>query len=127
MRIFILEDDFNRIEVFQKYLSDHELTIVSESNEAIKILEKDCSFDLFYLDHDLGGLIYVDIGVENTGSTVAKYMSDKNIKGTIIIHSFNSVGAKNMLDYLPNAFYVPFNPEFIKRTNEWILFKKEKK
>lgn len=114
MKIFILEDDINRINAFQKYLGNHSLTIVSEAMEAIKILEKDITFDLMFLDHDLGGQIYVDVNEENTGSTVAKYLSGKEFKGQIIIHSFNPIGVQNMINYLPNSLYIPFNIEFLK-------------
>lgn len=117
MRIFILEDNQERIEAFKKYLNSHELTIVSEALEAIKLLEKDLNYDFIFLDHDLGGQIFVNVAEENTGSTVARYLTDKEIKGNIIIHSFNPIGAKNMLNYLPNAYYVPFNIDFLK--SQW--------
>jgi CheY-like chemotaxis protein len=115
MKIFILEDSAERINIFKKYLEKHELTIVSEAIEAIKLLEQSLEYDFFFLDHDLGGQIFVDTKELNTGSTVAEFLKDKDIKGDIVIHSFNNIGASNMLGFLPNAYYVPFNIEFLKQ------------
>jgi CheY-like chemotaxis protein len=109
MRVFILEDFDIRIERFKKMFMDCELTVCKTADEAISILEKDLAFDLFLLDHDLGERIFVSIEDENTGSRVAKFLSDKDVKGQIIVHSCNPIGAKNMLYYLPKATYKPFS------------------
>ena len=115
MKIFILEDSVERINIFKKYLIIHELIIVSEALEAIKLLEKNCEYDYIFLDHDLGGKIFVDSEEENTGMTVAKFLRGKDTKGNIIIHSFNTIGAKNMLAYLPDAHYIPFSVHFLEQ------------
>lgn len=109
MRVFILEDMTIRIDWFRKHYADHELTIATNAQEAIDILAKDLGFELFFLDHDLGDRIFVSTADENTGSRVAKFLSDKEIKGRIIIHSWNPVGAKNMKSYLPSAEYIPIS------------------
>lgn len=54
--------------------------------------------------------MYVDSNDENTGYRVAEFLSDKNVKCKIIVHSWNSQGAKNILRVLPQADYRPFNP-----------------
>lgn len=108
MRFFILEDMNIRIEAFKKWYSEqHELIIATNATEAIDILSKDLNFDVLFLDHDLGDRIFVSTQDENTGSRVAKFLEDKDIKGKIIIHSWNPSGAKNMMSYLPQAIYRP--------------------
>jgi hypothetical protein len=72
-------------------------------------LNEDSNFDVFFFDHDLGDRIFVNSNDENTGYQVAKFMSDKNIKGRVIIHSYNPIGAKNMMNVLPQAVYIPFS------------------
>jgi CheY-like chemotaxis protein len=109
MRIFILEDMQIRINIFKKWYEAHELVIVTNAEEAINILSKDLEWDVLFLDHDLGGKIFVSIKDENTGSRVAKFLCNKSIKGRIIIHSWNPVGAKNMLNYLSYAEYIPIS------------------
>jgi len=110
MRFFILEDMDIRIEAFKKWYGEqHELVIAKNATEAIDILSKDLNFDVLFLDHDLGDRIFVSTKDENTGSTVAQFLEGKDIRGEIIIHSWNSVGAKNMLSYLPQAKYIPIS------------------
>ena len=107
MKILVLEDMETRINYFKQHLEGNNLTIVSTAKDAIDILDKDLEWDYLFLDHDLGNKVFVDINMENTGSTVAKFLSDKNITANIIIHSWNPVGAQNMLYYLPKAKYIP--------------------
>lgn len=74
------------------------------------------SFDIIYLDHDLGGKVYVPSFLPNTGYALAKWISENNIKcKEIIIHSFNPTGAAAMKKVLPQAKLIPFN---LKRNNE---------
>lgn len=110
MRIFVLDDMESRIESFVKwYGHKHELVVAKDADEAITILSKDLAFDVLFLDHDLGDRIFVDVKDENTGSRVAKFLSDKKVEGMIIVHSWNPVGAKNMLAYLSKAIYIPIS------------------
>ena len=82
--------------------------MATTANEAIEILKKGIDFDLISLDHDLGGEVFCSSELENSGYRVAQFLSDKEIKGDIVIHSWNPVGAKNMLNILPKAVYIPF-------------------
>lgn len=109
MRIFILEDMEIRIATFKNWFKGHELIFSKTAQEAIDILGKDLNFEVFFLDHDLGDRIWVSTEDENTGSRVAEFLSDKVIKGRIIIHSWNPCGAKNMMSYLPSAEYIPIS------------------
>ena len=114
MKIFILEDAPERIKIFREVLKGNEIVQVDNAKDAIEILSKDLNFSYFYLDHDLGGEIFVSVDNYNTGTTVAKYLSGKNIEGTIIIHSMNYYGAVAMKGYLPQARIIPFSSEIFR-------------
>jgi len=49
IKIFILEDDDNRIKQFRKNFINADLTIVKNSKDAIKILRKEFPYDYFIL------------------------------------------------------------------------------
>lgn len=117
--IFILEDDETRIEWFKKQLSnDFNLTITSDAVEAVNLLNQH-NFDILFLDHDLKKERQ-DVNDKNTGSYVAKEIKKLNLKVPIIIHSWNPIGAKNMIDVLApiKCIYIPFLHFSIKITNE---------
>ena len=110
IRIFILEDDDNRIRQFRKNFINVELTIIKNSKDAIKILRKQFPYDYLFLDHDLGGQQMVNSG-KNTGYEVAQWLS-KNIlkkpKLALYVHSLNKPGADNIIAELGYGIYVPF-------------------
>ena len=108
MKIFILDDMQERHDACRKKFPDAEIISTYDAKGAIAILSANLSYDLIALDHDLGGKIFISTSEENSGSTVAKFLADKDIKCKIIIHSLNYWGAKNMMSYLPKAEYIPF-------------------
>ncbi len=114
-RIFILEDMVIRQEAFKKTYEGYDLVIIDNAKDAIDFLSKDLNFDIMFLDHDLGNRIFVKSEDENTGYQVAKFLQNKDFKGTIVIHSMNYGGAKNMLSLLPNAQYIPFAMFFLSK------------
>jgi CheY-like chemotaxis protein len=99
LRILILEDDMQRIETFGQKLcvNEHNITYVTTAAEAIRWLDED-EFDLVFLDHDLGGKVYVDTNEKNTGSEVVRHMTQPTyVKSpVVIIHSLNTPAAKSM-------------------------------
>lgn len=112
MNVFILEDDPERIKRFKQMLIGHNLVITDVAWEANEILSQ-MLFDFIFLDHDLGGEQMVDTNVENTGSTVAKHIpSTINRNVQVYVHSFNPIGAQNMLDAMRSqgvgCIYIPF-------------------
>ena len=121
--ILILEDDFERMIVFDNLLNklNWDYIHVDTAKEAIKeidkIISKEITVDEIWLDHDLGGEeSQMSPSIENTGYEVAKYIGSKiKISETlrnipVIIHSYNAPGAMNMLKVLgDNARYIPFN------------------
>lgn len=111
LKIFILEDDNDRIMFFKWYFQDStfELFIATNAFEAKDVFEKNAPFDILFLDHDLGGLTYVSSEEKNTGYQFAKFLKNKDLsKSNIVIHSVNYKGALNMLSLLPTATYIPF-------------------
>jgi hypothetical protein len=109
MRILVLDDDEKRLIIFKKKLIGKNVECYCTVSEIIKKL-KDETWDYLFLDHDLGGKVYVESGgKEETGWDVAVWLS-KNIDRqpeNIIIHSFNSAGAQNMKSLLPKALVLP--------------------
>lgn len=108
MKILILDDDFIRHEHFSKKFSESILKHVYNSEMCIEALKNE-DWDVVFLDHDLGGKIYVNSNEENTGYQVAKWLSNHKdrIPNKIFIHSYNSVGSKNMKSLLPNSILCP--------------------
>lgn len=113
--LLILEDDPERIALFAKRFSEfYTITFVCTADEAISLFKNKDSFDLIFLDHDLGGKTYVDSSIHNTGYTVAKHLANIGSNGrNVILHSMNSVGTSNMKSVLPLALILPF-PVLIK-------------
>jgi len=108
MKIFILEDNKERCEFFKKKLIGNLVTICDNVEDAKRILINE-QFDVAFLDHDLGGLVYVNSNDQNTGYQLAKFIAEKNIQfKQIYIHSCNEYGRKNIRSVLPQAIEVPF-------------------
>lgn len=112
IKVLVLEDNDSRIQTFKKYLKGRKFDVYyyDEATEAIAAIGVFGPFDVYFLDHDLGGMIYVDSEEENTGYQVAKYLSEKKIykNSQIFIHSLNQVGAENMHNILPDSIVLPF-------------------
>jgi CheY-like chemotaxis protein len=107
MRIFVLDDDKNRLQIFRSKLINHTVITAMTASEAIHILSKD-SFEYIFLDHDLGDRVFVPSG-PGTGYEVAKWLAEHPEKQApnIVIHSYNPVGAKAMSNVLPKAQVYP--------------------
>ena len=113
MKIFVLEDNKNRQKWFSEKFVGHNLIMADNVKEAKKKVRPGDHFEAIFLDHDLGGLIYVDSEKDNTGYQFAKYMVKEGITAdSIVIHSLNSIGAmniKNVFSGRKNVTTVPFN------------------
>lgn len=110
IKIFILEDNDERIIQFRKNFINAELTIVKKSKSAIKILRKENPFDYIFLDHDLGGEEMVQSG-EGTGYEVAQWLAKNTLKKpkySLYVHSLNGPGASNIINELKYGSRVPF-------------------
>lgn len=99
-KIFILEDDTERINLFIETLQGHDLTICTDYEAGTKKWEP--PYDLVLLDHDLGGSVFVDShGDVPTGYHFVKFMGEaSSSKIPVIVHSWNGGGTLNMLSLL---------------------------
>lgn len=111
MNVIFLDDNEERQKYFKSQLPFAKQTWTAE--DTIEMIEKqEDKIDFLFLDHDLGGEIYVDTDREDCGMEVVRWLmsNDKKIDH-IIIHSFNSDAAKEMLKLRKNykkTFYMPF-------------------
>lgn len=115
--VFFLEDNPHRYVYFNKWienkLDEFELVTATEADEAIEIMRARKHFDVVFLDHDLGGKVFVNSNDENTGYQVAKFMKrNGNTFNQLIIHSQNPAGADNINHIFPEAMKIPF-PELM--------------
>jgi hypothetical protein len=119
MKIFILEDDPNRIAYFRMNLIGHDLTICTDVYAAKK--EWQPPYDIVSLDHDLGGQVYVDSAMENTGMGFVRWLTALDVEspvGRYYVHSYNPVGADKMHQELrkfhKHVARVPFGPSLLE-------------
>lgn len=107
MRIFVLEDDTQRINFFIEKFCDHDVIVTESAYSAIEYLSSD-EFDYIFLDHDLG------TDANGCGLDVAEYLNNNpdnfNNFASIVVHSWNVPAALRMMKMLPNhAKHVPFD------------------
>ena len=109
MNILILENNPERIKVFKKAYANHNTTYTDIAKAAIELLKK-IKYDLIFLDHDLGDIIYENPHNEGTGYQVAKVIPHTiNSDTKVIIHSLNVYGAELMQKVIgETAIYIPF-------------------
>ena len=106
MRIFVLEDSPERHKKFRRELVGHHLDMVETVEEGRELIKE--KYDLMFLDHDLGGEIFVPSG-EGTGYEMAKLIAESvNKNSAIIIHSCNHAGSTAMGFHLLCAQRIPF-------------------
>lgn len=112
-RVFIVEDDMNRIEWFRKKLGSRIYGVHWRPETAIGAFAHMSPeiFDLIFLDHDLGGPY-----APPYTTAVAEYLYnfDPDIGPRVMIHSLNPVGAKNLQAILPGSVLMPFGTFDIK-------------
>jgi len=118
VNILFLDDDEIRHEMFEKWVIKGIQATTTKSYKEFIAVAPLKNWDIIFLDHDLGIEDQMCIPhVTNrfpTGSDVARYMIENDIKAKkIIIHSYNSVGAANMINIFKEvgvtAIYHPFD------------------
>lgn len=103
--IFILEDDPARIMWFLERFHGYEVTL-AESCTQLDLFTG--PYDLVCLDHDLGGRQLEDH--EDDGAAFAAGIKDKIGDAYVVIHSFNSDGARDIANVLPQ----PSSPDKVQ-------------
>jgi CheY-like chemotaxis protein len=109
-RFLILEDCPERCAAFARNLIGTQFAITSSSKTCIDLLRKN-TYDCLFLDHDLGGEVFVPHGCgRETGHDVAAWLADNPSRKPeiIVIHTLNPVGAANMYALLPTSNVIPF-------------------
>jgi len=102
MKVFILEDDPDRIQWFHERFFKHDCAIIQTCAREYNF---NPPYDLILLDHDLGGR-QMDNKHEDSGFEFIKLIKDRidPRKTVVIIHSYNNVGAKRMYDEVKELF-----------------------
>lgn len=117
-RVFIVEDNQERIDWFRWKLDDRIVCLTDDPHEAIRRLDSDCNpslLDAIFLDFDLGHapeMADPEKPEQVTSVPVVAYLSmhsevrlwDKNV----VIHSQNQAGAQWIKCILPGATVAPF-------------------
>lgn len=93
MRIFICEDDPERVIWFHDRFRGHDVKFIHTFSRAS---EYRGPYDLVFLDHDLGGRQLED-HQEDDGALVAEYLADLIGDATVIIHTHNPSGADRII------------------------------
>lgn len=144
-KVFVLEDDPARVQHFREVFANAaELTIIDTCADTDKFQPP---YDAIFLDHDLGGRQMTDgrcvhcgsvagsdtscafckdgTDAEDCGTQFVTLVKDKlALDDIVIIHSYNSEGAKRMLALLPaetSAVYVPFRGKAFDAIVEMLL------
>lgn len=113
MRIFVLEDDPDRIRWFCQRLIGHDWNCIQTCQREYEFKPP---YDLILLDHDLGGSQMGmkhgrPLGIaeaEDNGRTFLKMIMDDIGDTPVIIHSYNGPAADEMKKDYPNAIIAPF-------------------
>lgn len=129
MKIFILEDDPNRINLFLEALNclpAKDVTVCTKlvgSGGAVEEFKP--PYDLLLLDHDLGQGHYLPSeGPEETGYQFVKWLASHHRDWAdagspeVIVHSYNMNGADNMIHLLQEFGWptgrLPFGPNLLR-------------
>jgi len=117
MNILILEDNACRVTQFRQNLIGQDVFVVDTAEAAINLL-KEKSWDMLFLDNDLGGEVYVPLEEENSGSGVARWLANNVDKQPefIVVHSLNTVAQAYIHALLPSSQVVPFAWSKLKET-----------
>lgn len=113
MKIFVLEDNAERISLLQRELPKifvgAQVFYSETADDGKKVLLKEQPFDILLLDHDLGGKVFVNSHDHNTGYQVAIFVRENNIPYQIAIaHTMNPAGGENIVSVLPKSIHIPF-------------------
>lgn len=119
MIVIFLDDDERRQARMKSILPC--IIQVFTADETIEAIKAESRIDYLFLDHDLGGEVYVNSNVHNTGMTVAKWLADNQWDiGTIIIHTYNYAGGAYMYEVLKDKYAVVILPFITKDFDDFL-------
>ena len=104
MSMLFLDDSLERRKKFQSI--NPSAVCVETAEECIGKLKENKSIQFLFLDHDLGGKVFVDSNRADTGMEVVRWIvaNSPDIE-KIIVHSLNFSAAKEMVCKLQDAGY----------------------
>lgn len=120
LHIVVLEDDKTRIKHFKKRFNKKfkkykvDLQVFDNAKDCkIYLNETIKRVNLLFLDHDLGGEVFVDSSKENTGSEVVRFLTARQNMmprtiGYVMLHTLNNVEAPKMYSNLKSAGFNVF-------------------
>lgn len=121
MRILFLDDNPARLQWATRELKPgNQLVLVETATQAIEQFHlmgmlPSWSWDLVFLDHDLGGTTYADPNDPNTGSGVVRWIVANRPKvDWLVVHSLNAPAANGMVASLRGADYHASYINFLK-------------
>ena len=121
MKILFVDDMKSRRDEFLKNSIGHSVDFAKNASEAILFLEKN-EYDVIYLDHDLEESHYQsNEDHHEDGRFIARKMSEmtQHYGKTVIVHSLNPDGRKEIRHILGRNFKSYSGPEYFKVTEIW--------
>ncbi len=104
MQILVLDDDHYRLSWFTKHVPSCKQAETAQGIIDLIVHNQPC--DELFLDHDLGGMSYVDSGLPNTGMGVVRWIVNaKPTINRIVVHTLNHFAGKEMCRALVDAGY----------------------
>ena len=101
MRIFIFEDDHERLRWFHNQLKDHSIEWADNIEIAKEILVTQPEWDVVFFDHDMIWEFTDSDGTENNGYKLSVWCVENDIKiKQCIVHSHNPTGAERIANTL---------------------------
>jgi hypothetical protein len=101
MRIFIFEDDHERLRWFHAQLKGHNVDWADQIETAKMVLASEREWDVVFFDHDMIFEFTNSDGTENNGYKLAIWCVENDIKiKQSIVHSHNPDGAMKIANTL---------------------------
>jgi len=97
VKILVLESDETRLELFKQKLNGHVVFYAKTALEALKILGEENIFDQIFLDQKYNG--------GEVAQWIRKHENKRPYR--IVIHGFSVPGAQEILNFLPEASFIP--------------------
>lgn len=103
MKIFVLDDDPERLSWFVREFVSHDLVVANSVEGAIAALSAQ-RYDAAFLDHDLGGKTFVPTSSPDCGMRVAEWLVENPDQARrVVVHSWNVAAAKEMAEAMRGA------------------------
>jgi len=119
MAILFLDDDPERLKRFRSRIPS--ATQTEDADATIAALPTQ-EWDYVFLDHDLGGEIFVDPSIKNCGMEVVRWIEANSPKvKQFIVHSCNYGAAETMVSRLVDAGYEAVHVPFTVLLNSLIF------